>query len=203
MSDVEALFAKAKVCVSPTTSGRPRFQTKHLQALARGVDSLTRLHAKCMRVCICVSRGVCMQCNVHGCACASACIHACLFPSSRSWAQGLHLRAHLSIDKASPHPHAHTHVGTGAHTHVGTGTHTHVGTGTHTHGPSIQVPVVTTEKGSLGYHIPLNTSTTHRSCQFEANGRCRQFLRMCLSCYVDVRVRVRVLFRVTHIMGAC
>ena len=61
MSDVEALLAKAKVCVSPTTSGRPRFQTKHLQALARGVYSLTHLHA-CFHLhalgrkgCICVS----------------------------------------------------------------------------------------------------------------------------------------------------
>jgi hypothetical protein len=114
MSDVEALLAKAKVCVSPTTSGRPRFQTKHLQALARGVDSLTRLHA-----------------NVHAC---------------------VHLRVH-----ARWHMCAHTHA-----------------LRTHTHCPSIQVPVVTTEKGSLGYHVPLNTSTAqpHRSCQSEANGSC-------------------------------
>eukprot|EP00802_Teleaulax_amphioxeia_P004703 Tamp_04707.p1 GENE.Tamp_04707~~Tamp_04707.p1 ORF type:complete len:1040 (-),score=137.79 Tamp_04707:29-3148(-) len=41
MSDVETLLAKSKVCVSPTTSGRPRFQTKHLQALARGVPVVT------------------------------------------------------------------------------------------------------------------------------------------------------------------
>jgi hypothetical protein len=158
MSDVEALLAKAKVCVSPTTSGRPRFQTKHLQALARGVYSLTRLHA-CFHL---------HALGRKGCICVPI---------------------YLSICSASPtRPHARWHVC--ARTHALS---------------SIQVPVVTTEKGSLGYHIPLNTSTAqpHRSCQSEANGRCRQFLRLCLSCYVDVRVRVRVLFRLTHIVDAC
>ena len=61
MSDVETLLAKSKVCVSPTTSGRPRFQTKHLQALARGVMNAsvhvralvsTCVHLVCLCVCV-------------------------------------------------------------------------------------------------------------------------------------------------------
>jgi len=39
--DVDPLLAAAKLCVSPTLYGRPRFQTKHLQALARGVPVVT------------------------------------------------------------------------------------------------------------------------------------------------------------------
>ena len=41
VSDMDALLQQAKLCVSPTLYGRRRFQTKHLQALARGVPVVT------------------------------------------------------------------------------------------------------------------------------------------------------------------